>query len=116
LSTRIRTRRNIFTLLDCKLSTIRNLFLLEAAFIGFLGGIIGCALSYLVSALINSYATGSAMDMTGAGAGVLFDISVIPPWLTAAALVFATLISMVSGIIPALRAMRLSPLEALRTG
>jgi ABC-type lipoprotein release transport system permease subunit len=92
LSTRIRTRRNIFTLLDCKLSTIRNLFLLEAAFIGFLGGIIGCALSYLVSALINSYATGNAMDMTGAGAGagVLFDISVIPPWLTTAALVFAT--------------------------
>jgi len=41
-------------------------------------------------------------------------ISYIPPWLALAALGFAVLVGIVSGFLPALRAMKLSPLAAIR--
>ncbi|MFR4578585.1 MAG: ABC transporter permease [Clostridium fessum] len=36
-------------------ATIRNMFLIEAGFIGFMGGLIGLALSFMVSVLINQF-------------------------------------------------------------
>lgn len=42
------------------------------------------------------------------------SISYIPSWLVLAALGFAVMIGIVSGFIPALRAMKLSPLAAIR--
>ena len=48
---------------------------------------------------------------TGTGSTV---ISVIPPWLVAAALAFATVIGVLSGIAPANRAVKISALEAIR--
>ena len=52
----------------------------------------------------------------GAMMGVMSDggISRIPPWLSAAAVFFAIVIGMLAGLFPALRAMRLSPLAAIR--
>ena len=41
-------------------------------------------------------------------------ISIIPPWLMLAALVFATLVGLVAGILPANKAVRISALEAIR--
>ena len=41
-------------------------------------------------------------------------ISIIPLWLVAAALVFATVIGVLSGIAPANRAVKISALEAIR--
>ena len=41
-------------------------------------------------------------------------ISIIPPWLMLGALVFATLIGLVSGILPANKAVKISALEAIR--
>ena len=46
--------------------------------------------------------------------GVAGDISRIPPWLSMAAVGFAILVGMVAGFFPAMRAMRLSPLAAIR--
>ena len=42
------------------------------------------------------------------------SISDIPLWLSLTALVFAVIIGMLAGLMPALRAMRLSALSALR--
>ena len=80
-----------------------------------MGGSIGLALSYLASSIMNGAAGGPegggvAMMMSGPGAAA----SVIPPWLSGSALVFAMLIGMLSGLLPAQRAMKLSPLEAIR--
>lgn len=105
----------IYKVLGCRLHTIRRLFLIESALIGFLGGSIGLGLSYLASYIMNNAAAGSdgggmAMMMSGPGAAA----SVIPPWLSGSALVFAMLIGMLSGLLPAQRAMKLSPLEAIR--
>lgn len=99
----------VLKVLGCALGNIRTLFLLEAAFIGFIGGLLGIMLSYGISFVINRV-TGNAMGYYGASG----DISYIPPWLALAALGFAVLIGVISGFLPALRAMRLSPLAAIR--
>lgn len=93
----------IMKVLGCSLGRIRDLFLMEAGFIGLAGGTIGLLLSYGISAIINMLA--------GEGYSTL---SYIPFWLSGLALVFAVLIGMLAGLMPALRAMKLSALSALR--
>ncbi len=103
----------VFKVLGCRLSWIRNIFLCEAALIGFICGLGGCVLSLLVSYGVNTF-----MASTGqlAAIGMLGNrLMLIPLWLVLIGMVFATLIGMVSGILPARRAMRLSALEAIRT-
>lgn len=82
---------------------------MEAGFIGFIGGVIGLILSFGLSFVINKLAQ-SAQDMS-LGAG---DISYIPLWLMVLSLAFAILVGMVAGFFPARRAMKLSPLAAIR--
>ena len=45
----------VLKVLGCSLATIRNMFLIEAGFIGFMGGLIGLTLSFMVSVLINQF-------------------------------------------------------------
>ncbi len=101
----------VMKVLGCDLRNIRTLFLLEAGFIGFIGGIIGLILSYTLSIVINRIASGAEGGMVAAGS----SISYIPFWLAGMSLVFAVLVGMIAGFFPALRAMRLSPLAAIRT-
>ena len=98
----------VIKVLGCSLKNIKQMFLLEAAFIGFIGGVVGNLLSFLMSFIINILTrNGSAMGLDG-------NISYIPPWLVIASMTFAILIGMVAGYFPALRAMKLSPLAAIR--
>lgn len=97
----------IIKVLGCDLGNIRSMFLLEAGFIGFFGGMAGLILSEIISAVINSVA-GKASE------GYFGQISYIPLWLIAVSLAFAVLVGMVAGFFPALRAMKLSPLAAIR--
>ena len=99
----------VIKVLGCSLKNIKQMFLIEAGFIGLLGGVIGNILSMLLSFGINTIAgsMGSAMGFEG-------DISYIPIWLILASLGFAILVGMAAGYFPALRAMRLSPLAAIR--
>lgn len=92
--------------LGCDLRNIRSLFLMEAGFIGFIGGVIGLILSFVLSVVINHVAASANEYMTG--------ISYIPFWLVLLSLVFAVLVGMLAGFFPARRAMRLSPLAAIR--
>ena len=104
----------VIKVLGCSLSNIRTLFLMEAAFIGFIGGVAGLALSYGISWLLNRFGAtfmGDMMYMSTEGA----TASYIPLWLSGTALVFAMLIGMIAGFFPALRAMKLSPLAAIRS-
>lgn len=99
----------VMKVLGCNIRNIQALFLLEAGFIGFLGGMIGLALSYGLSFAINSLAA-SGGDALGLGG----SICRIPLWLVPVAVIFAVVVGMVAGFIPSLRAMRLSPLAAIR--
>lgn len=98
----------VMKVLGCSLKNIRIMFLMEAGFIGVIGGVIGNALSFIVSRVINVIA-GSAQEM-GLGA----NISYIPLWLMLASIGFAMLVGILAGYFPAKRAMKLSPLEAIR--
>ena len=101
----------IMKVLGCGLGNIRSMFLAEAAFIGFIGGVVGIALSYLLSLLVNYFISPLIMEDYGMGTT---NISMIPLWLVLAAIGFATIIGMVAGFFPAQRATRLSPLAAIR--
>lgn len=94
----------VMKVLGCRISNIRTMFLVESGMIGFAGGMIGLALSYLISFGIN--ALGGSMS-----SGTL---SVIPIWLALLGLGFSTLVGLVSGLAPANRAVKISALEAIR--
>ncbi len=95
----------IMKVLGCDLRNIQMMFLLEAGYIGLIGGLVGLVFSYSISAVINKVV--SSM-------GTMMTLSYIPPWLAGLSLVFAVLVGMLAGFFPSLRAMRLSPLAAIR--
>lgn len=129
-----RTREiGVMKVLGCELRNIRRMFLIESGFIGFIGGVAGALLSALVSLVLNNLTTIAGLVMMmlqSMGINATFDISsllnsggmytgstvisIIPPWLVASALAFATVIGVLSGIAPANRAVKISALEAIR--
>lgn len=107
-----RTREiGVMKVIGAALADIGKLFLVEAALIGLLGGIFGLGLSYVVSYVINSIGISILEALTGSGTAA----SYIPIWLAGGALAFSAAIGLLSGFFPALRAMRLSALSAIRT-
>ncbi len=123
-----RTREiGIMKVLGCEISKIRNMFLVEAGCLGLLGGIIGVALSYAASAILNNLGTivalfgGGGVDLSGllGSMGGMYGgmggaISIIPPWLVLLGLGFSTLVGVIFGLWPAVKATRISALEAIR--
>jgi ABC-type antimicrobial peptide transport system permease subunit len=117
-----RTREiGVMKVLGCELGNIRTMFLLESSTIGFIGGLIGLGISLIASFVLNNLSTlGQGLDLSGLMGGGYYmgggggTISIIPPWLMLAALVFATLVGLVAGILPANKAVRISALEAIR--
>ncbi len=98
----------IIKVLGCDMNQIRDMFLIESGFIGFAGGIIGLLLSYIVSIIVNSLGVSTTF------VGIEGNMSQIPLWLSVMGLIFATLVGMIAGLFPALRAMKLSPLSAIK--
>ena len=97
----------IMKVIGAKVMDIERLFLTEAAFIGFCGGAVGIVLSYLISFGINY-----VIKTSGQSA---YNISSIPLWLSGVALLFATLVGILAGYLPAKRATKVSALTAIRT-
>ena len=117
----------VMKVLGCEISKIRNMFLVEAGAIGLLGGVIGVALSFAASAVLNNLSTimmffgGQGVDLSGLmnGMGGMYGgmggkISIIPLWLVLLGLGFSTLVGILSGLWPAIRATKISALEAIR--
>jgi len=100
----------IMKVLGCDLKNIGGMFLSEAAFIGFLGGIFGVIVSYGISALLNVIASpelSEAVEMN-------LEISHIPIWLAPVAIIFAIMVGMIAGYFPSKKATKMSPLVAIR--
>jgi putative ABC transport system permease protein len=89
---------------------VKKLFFAEAGAMGILGGIVGVVLGWTIGHVINL------------GINIYLKRQALPPenfwsvpwWLVGAAIVFAFLVSLVSGLYPAARAARLDPVQALR--
>lgn len=90
-------------------SAILTQFLVEAALLSLVGGLIGMGLAWLIGQLI-TLITAALGQPSKSGFKMPFDLVI---GLFAAA--FSALIGVVFGIYPAARAARLSPIEALRT-
>lgn len=110
-----RTREiGVMKVIGANLKDIKNLFLIEASLIGFLGGLIGLTLSFIVSFIINILMGGQS------NMGMMFDVdprsqlSIIPFSLAVASVIFSTAIGVLAGYYPAKRAMKISALESLR--
>lgn len=88
---------------------VSKLFRYEAAWIGFLGGVIGIALAWVGGELANPYIT-EALSL-GEGNYLLAFV----PWQAALLLAGLTLVAVVAGYFPARKAAKLDPIEALRT-
>jgi putative ABC transport system permease protein len=90
---------------------IRQMFMLEAGFIGLLGGVFGLLFGWLLGLGLNQaieiYFRYRDQPLHG-------NFFVVTPMLALVAVTFATFIGLVAGVLPAQRAAKLDPLEALR--
>jgi len=94
------------------------IFLGEAACIGLLGGVIGAGLGWALSSAADVVIRSLVQQSSNGGGGFFGpgDSTVVytPLWLPIFAIAFATVIGLVSGVYPALRAATLDPLRALK--
>jgi putative ABC transport system permease protein len=89
---------------------VRGLFFAEAGAMGLLGGILGVALGWLIGRAID-FGTNIYLSRQGFSPEHIWTV----PWsLVLFALVFASLVSLLSGLYPASRAAKLDPVQALR--
>ena len=85
------------------------LFRIEAAWIGFLGGLIGAVAAVLLGSTLNPWLT-SKLDLGAGNSILIFDI-----WQILVLIATLTLVAIVAGWLPSRKAARLDPIEALRT-
>jgi putative ABC transport system permease protein len=86
-------------------------FLAEALTITFLGGIFGIILAYVVSLTVGRLTLYSAMAKHAEGGDIRLEIN---PVTLIVAILILTAVGLISGMVPAIRASRLDPIEALR--
>jgi putative ABC transport system permease protein len=86
-------------------------FLAEALTITFIGGVLGIILAYAVALSVGRLTLYSAIAKNGQAGDIRLMIA--PGTLIAATLIL-TVVGLISGMIPAVRASRLDPIEALR--
>jgi putative ABC transport system permease protein len=89
---------------------VKKLFFAEAGVMGALGGGLGVALGWTIGRLINLGTNVYLKRQDLAPEQIWF----VPWWLVGSAIVFAIVISLLSGLYPAARAARLDPVQALR--
>ena len=85
------------------------IFLFNSGMIGFVGGLGGVILGAIASGYISLLVSGNGGGMTR-----MFGSTSLSPELLIFAFLFSIIIGMVAGIIPAYRASRLKPVDALR--
>lgn len=90
--------------------TIRILFTFEAAMIGFLGGITGVIIGFILGKVGNVFINNMLSDQGMAAS----DIIQMPIWMVGSVVGFTSTIGLLAGLYPASRAARMDPVEALR--
>jgi len=101
-----RTREiGIMKAIGAKRRDIVVIFLIEAGVLGLLGGIIGTAIGIFLSKIVEF----AAFSMGYSILKIQFS-----PWIIVGSVAFSFIVGAIAGVLPALRAAKLSPVEALR--
>lgn len=85
---------------------VANLFMAETAMVGFSSGVVGIALTYLLSLLVNV--------IVGSISGI-YTIASLPWYLALLMIAISVALTSISGIVPAMSAARKDPVNALRS-
>ncbi|MBL8057094.1 MAG: ABC transporter permease [Anaerolineales bacterium] len=97
---------------------VLSVFLGEAAGIGFVGGLGGVIFGWMASQVVGVLSLVNLASQGGQSPGFFGGPTVLavetPVWLMAGSLIFATLVGLLSGLYPALRAATLVPVLALK--
>ncbi|MBI3160768.1 MAG: ABC transporter permease [Chloroflexi bacterium] len=94
---------------------VMSIFLGEAAGIGLLGGAGGVLFGWAAGQIINVLALAYLAGQSATNGGPPPSVAVYtPPWLPPFVVVFATIIGLLSGLYPALRAATMIPIQALK--
>lgn len=104
----------VMKVIGASLGDIRKLFLMEAALLGFVGGLAGIGLSLGVSYFINTSGVRLLSDSLYEFS-MQTTVSLVTFELCGLAVLFSTIMGIVAGFVPANRAMKLSVLTAIRT-
>lgn len=100
----------VLKVLGCDPEELLKMFLLESGILGGVGGLIGIAISYLITEVGVNIIAVRAIDMVNGT-----RLAVIPWWLAAGAFLFAILLGVLAGYFPAKWASKLKPIDAVRS-
>jgi len=96
---------------------VMSIFIAEAGAIGLLGGVggvvFGAGIAKIIDLIAQAYIN-NQLAASGATGDAGLSLAVIPLWLPVFAIVFSLIIGLASGIYPALRAVQLDPVKALK--
>lgn len=100
----------ILQAIGARQSTIFKVFLIESGFYGIVGGIIGVSIGLVFSSLASPYISQNEFTafLKGSEVTANFDLK-----LVFGSLIFSLFVSLISGLYPAWRASKLSPVEAI---
>jgi len=101
-----RTREiGIMKAIGARNNDILMVFLIEAGALGLVGGILGCVVGIMI---------GKAVEAVAHESGFTLFKALVSPELIAGSLLFSILVGIISGVLPAMQASKLKPVDALR--
>nr|WP_267879730.1 FtsX-like permease family protein [Caldalkalibacillus mannanilyticus] len=104
-----RTREiGIMKVIGASINNIRTIFLIEAGIIGLVGGVVGLMIGWISAQFLNVLAN---LLLKSEESMIIVDV---PWWLGLFVILFSTAVGVLSGLYPALRAAKLSALDAIR--
>lgn len=89
---------------------VSMMFIMESTIMGFLGGLGGVLIGYAGGAIFNQIINFIAARFGGEAVSLFYS----PLWFVATIIIFAAAVGFLTGVVPARRASKIDPLEALR--
>jgi ABC-type antimicrobial peptide transport system permease subunit len=91
-------------------ASISAMFFMESTIMGFLGGCVGIFIGWVGGIGFNAVINFAASKFGGQSVNLFYS----PPWFVLSILVFSAIVGILTGFVPARRASKIDPLDALR--